>query len=1182
VTDSATETASVNFTVTVDAGITITPAPGALPAAYTNSPYSSGTLQASGGSGSGYKWTISSGSLPTWLSFSATSGASTTLTGTPTSTASAVPFTVQVKDSAGNVQTAAYSVTVDQGVSVTVPGTIPTFYPGDTTYAATTFTASGGAGGPYTYTWAATGGTALPSGLSITQSGANAGLITGTPVNATDASVVSQVIVTAKDSAGNTGASNTVSITIQGKITITTATPLPTGLVNTAYNQQLAASGGSNSFTWSTDGAGTTSLTGVGLTLNSNGTVTGTIGSVKAGSATFTATATDTSNSNHTGSLSMSVTINASLGITTNTITPTYAYGGTTYTSSSIAASGGTGTYTWSVASSSPTSLGALQGYGLNLSSTSGTSITITGPVSASAVTSTTTLDIVLQVKDSNNTIATSATFALTLYPQFTLTPSLTSVAESATITAGQETVTASGGSGSYNFTTVTPPTGMSDSISGSVVSITGTAPATSGSFPFTVIVKDTTTGVSIGSTNDYSLVVNAPGVTVSGNIYVTNACGTTPPSPTMTVKLMQGSTVVQTTTTGSGGVYSFTGVATGSYTIVPSYTGTGITSAFYPASLPITATTNNLTGEQFGVSIGYTVTGTVNYSGGVAGQIYLNLVNNGCGFNNGGVGGTSLHTTGTTSSGTFTIQGVPPGSYTLETFEDPDTLGQGMQNANDPVASNQGVTVIAQPVTVSNPVNLANPTYTTPSANPQFQVSQIMNGALIFYQASTNGSKIEDANEYVVNWSTSSTLGGGTDGNQFLNVAGTHTFKAIGPKGATVWILNNAILPSGSQFQANQSYYFQVRSYNTLAAQTHISGAWSTNGTSTEIVNTSRPCTGTCTAVTSSITIPSSVTINAGAPLYEGFFQQTSNGAPTIYGTVDLSPTTGSALSYTVSVPSGAGWTPFAILDQNLDGLIDAGNPNNTNSNSNGYTVSGSSQTVAGGTLPGTGATVTVGTDYNSSTYNGGTSSGYNINLNVAVGDQLPVAVELESGPNIMYPIDLSDYCQDCGNLKWQTGAQISPVTPTVGDTYTFHVWYLGVTNPSTVTGKVTGWNNGSTLTGPADLVTLISPSVTSTTTPNFSWSVPAVDDNATFQFQLNDNSCTSCNSTIWQVPSNNSNSNGLTSSTTSLSWDVDPTDSTNKSGENPLSTSSQYSWSIQAQDSYNNQAQVSTWFQP
>ncbi|MDR3749879.1 MAG: putative Ig domain-containing protein [Terracidiphilus sp.] len=1178
VTDSASETANANFAITVNAGITITPASSVLPEAYANSSYTSGSITASGGSGTGYKWTISSGSLPSWLSFSTTSGAATTLTGTPTSTASAVSFTVKVTDSVGNVQTAAYSVTVAAGVSVIVPS-IPTFYPGDTTYAATTFTASGGAGAPYTYTWTAIGGTALPSGLSLTQSGTNAGLITGTPVNATSSSVTSQVIVTAKDSAGNTGASTAVSITIQRTITVTTPTPLPTGVLGTAYSTQLAASGGSNSFTWSTDSSGTTSLTGVGLTLNSNGTVTGTSGGVKAGSATFNATATDTSNSNHSGSLSMTVTINASLGISTSSISPTYAYGGSTYTSSSIAASGGTGSYTWSIASTSPTSLATLENYGLNLSSTSGSSITIMGSVTSSTVTTTTTLNITVQVKDSSTpTPATAtATYQLTLYPQFTLVPSLTSVAESATLTAGQETVTAVGGSGSYSFVTVTPPTGMSYSVSGSTVSITGAAPSSAGSYPFTVTVKDTATGVTIGSANNYSLVVNAPGATVKGNISLSNNCGSFS-TPTVTVTLYQGTTQIAQTTTTNGGSYGFSGVPAGNYTITPSYTGTGITSVFYPASLSITASGNTLANENFSASIGYTVTGTVNYTGGVAGQIYLNLINTNCSGNTGS-NGTSLATTGTTSGGTFTIQGVPTGTYTLKTWEDPNYLGQGQQNAVDPVASDQSVAVDYAPVSVSSPVSLANPTYTTPTANPQFTVTQVPNGVLLFYQASQNSNSVEDADTYVVQWSTSSTLGGGSGGGQFATVAGSHTFKAIGPKSSTVWILTNAILTGSNQFQAGQSYFFQARSFNSADSNAHPSG-WFTTSADTSIVNTAAPCSGTCTAVTSSITIPSGVTINSGAPLYEGFYQQIGNGAPTIYATVNTSPTTGSALSYSVSVPSGSGWVPFAILDQNLDGLIDAGNVTNIrNNNSSGYTVSGSSKTVTGVTLPGAGATASVATDYYSSTNNGGSSTGYTLNFDVRVANQLPVAVELESGPNVMYPIDLSNYCQDCGNERWDTSAQLNGVTPSVGDTYTFKVWYLGNSTPSTITGKVVGWNGGSTLTGAADLPTNLSPAVTAGTTPSFSWSVPSADSSATFQFWLNDNTT---GNQIWTVPSNNSNSNGLSSSVTSLAWDVDPTDSTNTSSESTLNANNTYSWTVEATDSYNNQAQASTWFQP
>ncbi len=1178
VTDSSTATASANFTITVDAGITITPSPGALATGYTGSSYTSGNITASGGSGSGYTWTVSSGALPAGVNFSTTTGATTTLTGTPTTVASPASFTLKVTDSANNTQTAAYTITVDVGVSVSGPTTL-TYYPGATP--STTFTASGGTGGPYTYTWAAAPSSTLPNGLTL----ATGGAIQGTPANSTDTAVTSNVIVTATDSSGNHTGTADVAITIQGTVTITTTSPLPGGGAGQPYSAPLAASGGNGSYTWTTDTTGTNNLAAIGLALSSGGLVSNTT-TTTVGTETFAATATD-GNGHASTPVTFSVTI-STFAITTSALSPTYAYGGGSYTGS-ITAVGGVSPYTWSIASGSATSASQLASYGLSLGSSTTLSNSISGTVTSSAVTTTTVLSIEVQIKDSTNATATQ-TYSLTLYPQLQLTANLPNVAEGATLTAGQETVTATGGSGSYSFTTLSGlPSGLSFSTSGNVVSIVGTAPSTPGTNNFTVEVQDTTTGATFGSSNDESITVNGPGVTVGGSIALTNYCGNSsipnvPDATVVNLYTSPGNSLVASTTTSSGN-FSFTNVAAGSYTITPSYTGTGIQSAFYPASMPITVSTNDLTNENFGAALGYTVSGTVNYSGGVAGQIYLNLVSNYCG-ENGAVAGTSLATTGTTSGGTFTINGVPPGNnYTLETWEDPSTLGQGVQNATDPVATSQSVTVNLAPLTDSTAVNLSNPAYTTPSANPEFQVTQIPNGVLLFYQASTNGSKIEDANGYVLNWSTSSTLGGGTDGNQFLNLAGTHTFIPTGPKSATVWFLSNAILTGSNKFTVGDSYYFQVRSYNTLATQTHISGAWWTNGTATQILSTATPCPGTgmCTSVTSSITIPSGVTINAGVPLYEGFYQNSSTGgAPTIaVSTGVASPVAGNTYTYTVSVPSGSGWVPIGILDQNLDGQIDAGDVDDANSNSNGYTVSGGTATVPGVTLPSTGATVSVGTDYTSSTYSGGSFTGYSLYIQANVANQLPVAVELESGPNIMYPIDMSNYCQDCGNVRWSISDSLNGVTPTVGDTYTFKVWYLGNSTPSTITGQVTGWNGGSTLVGPSDLATLNSPYETSTTTPNFSWSVPSADSSDVFQFYLNDNNI-SGNNTIWEVPSSNSSLNGLPSSTTSLTWDVDPTDGTNKSTESTLNASHTYNWSIEATDSNNNQVTTSTWFQP
>jgi len=94
---------------------------------------------------------------------------------------------------------------------------------------------------------------------------------------------------------------------------------------------------------------------------------------------------------------------------------------------------------------------------------------------------------------------------------------------------------------------------------------------------------------------------------------------------------------------------------------------------------------------------------------------------------------------------------------------------------------------------------------------------------------------------------------------------------------------------------------------------------------------------------------------------------------------------------------------------------------------------------------------------------------------------------------------------------------------------------------------------------------------------TPNFSWTDPANASNYTYQFWL----CCDSNGTIWQIPGNNSNSNGFSSSITSITWGVDPTGSGNLPNVSSLSGSTNYSWQIQASDTNGNSAQVQVSFE-
>ncbi len=211
---------------------------------------------------------------------------------------------------------------------------------------------------------------------------------------------------------------------------------------------------------------------------------------------------------------------------------------------------------------------------------------------------------------------------------------------------------------------------------------------------------------------------------------------------------------------------------------------------------------------------------------------------------------------------------------------------------------------------------------------------------------------------------------------------------------------------------------------------------------------------------------------------------------------------------------------------------------------------------------------------------YNAGTSStGYNLNFDVREGNKLPVAVTLMSGPNVINPVDISNYCTGCGNVQFQYYVPLNGDTPNVGDAYTFKITYSDSSSDTeTITGKVTGWNGTTTLVGADDVASNMLPNDQESLQPTFLWDVPSVDTSDIFSFYLFDPS----NNVLWQIPGANSNSNGLPSSITSLNWGIDPTDPNNDLTPGfVLTDQTVYSWELNAQDSFGNQALSSVSFQ-
>jgi hypothetical protein len=687
----------------------------------------------------------------------------------------------------------------------------------------------------------------------------------------------------------------------------------------------------------------------------------------------------------------------------------------------------------------------------------------------------------------------------------------------------------------------------ISDATPGAVIHYTadGSTPTSSSAVytgTYTVSSSETLQAIAVASgyatsaaaSASYTITGSTSTYGVSGQVILGNGCGASVPAITMTLSF--GGTTVQTTTTDSSGNFSFTGVPNDTYTVTPSITGP--TSAFYPATQSVTVSGGN-SSTSFNANLGYTVSGTVAYSGSKTGQIYLALQPTTCG--GGGTEGTSI-----SSAGAYTIHGVPPGSYTLQAFM--DNVGYGVLNAANPTGST-GAIVSSANLTSQN-VTLADPgTVTVGSAPSLKQVNSFNNGVIVQYKAVTS-SNVEQPSSYTLQWSTTSA---------FTAIAGSQTFHANGTH-SNFWLLNNssnaAQCTSCSTLSDGNTYYFRV--YGSSAGT--ATGPYST---------VYGPVTVGAPAGGNAVTGTVSFTGTAAGPLYTGFFDQSTNN---FYG--EYIPSPSSPQTYSVQVPTGSNYLFVGIVDQNNDGVIDAGDINNTGEGNNiSATVISGPTSNENLTLPSASASTTVTTQNYLSTTSGSSSQSYSLNYVVDGLLKQPVAVSLASGPNAITPVDIA-LCggpgSNCGH-GFQINLNTGATAPTVGDTYTFNVIYSDTTT-GTLTASVSAVLSAFATNLSPQTGTSIS------TTPTFTWTDPANPGNYLYSFSL----CCSSNSNIWDIPGDNSNSNGMSSSITSITWGTDPTGGGSTPSLGSLVLGTTYTWQITVQDSNGNTAVTQVPYQP
>ena len=652
---------------------------------------------------------------------------------------------------------------------------------------------------------------------------------------------------------------------------------------------------------------------------------------------------------------------------------------------------------------------------------------------------------------------------------------------------------------------------------------------------PATVNLINVQVRDSLGAvaSNTYAITVNAQGSQVSGQISLSNNCGNGVTLPPMTLSI--NTVPAKQVTSDSEGQFQFSGIPAGTWTITPSITGPS--SLFSPATRSVTVSGNDVNGMAFSAQLGYTVSGTVAYAGAKTGTTYIFLTNGNC-------SGSSLGTS-IAAPGDFTVQGVPPGDYNLTAGM--DTLGFGYANASDPTGTTENVVVTGSNLT-GRIVTMADPSDYTLSTGPGLNgISATDTGVVIAFDpitsTSSNGNKTELPISYTLQWSASADF----------SSPSSYSFKAGGADGTGVWFLNNGTNGMTGTFANGTPYYFRARGVSPTG-----NGPWTVYGGATT------PTAVTPNAPTGGNVLSGAVTFSGTAtgPLMVGVFDQDSGHA---YATRIANPV--SPQKYTVQVPTGSNYFFFVILDQNNDGMIDSGDMSNTGNNNTTTAISG--DTTLDLTLSTANSTAKVTTQHWQQITPGGTSSGYSLNFEVRQGIKLPVAVQLISGPNIIHPIDLAK-CVSCGSNQFQYYASIGSSTPVVGDTYTFQVSYADG-SPETVQAGVTAALNA--------FATNLAPITGSSnsTTPTFTWTDPANASNYSYQFWISGN-----NGNIWQIPGNNSNSDGFSSSITSITWGTDPTGGGSLPSVGSLTPGTNYVWQIQVRDSDGNSTQTQVSYQP
>lgn len=334
----------------------------------------------------------------------------------------------------------------------------------------------GASGGSGSNTWSAPSG--LPAWLTLSSSG----VLSGTPTSTATSSIKVQVTDSTNPAQVVT---KTFTVTVAPDILKITTTSLPVAVAGASYSATLEAVGGTPSYSWTSTGLPT------GLSLSSEGVISGTPTTSGTTPVTFTVTDSGIPTPQHSSSTLDLTVAPGTLAITTSSLPN--AVTGLGYFAD-LDAQGGVTPYHWSVVSGTlppGTTLGAVN--------------SVVGDI-AGVPSQTGTYSFTIEVTDSESpSVSTTQNLSITVNPA----PLVIATTSLATATQGDPytaNITTTGGTLPLAFAVSkgSPPQGLSLNSASGVLSGVPTKP---GSYSFSATVTDSGTPVQSASIN-YVLVV--------------------------------------------------------------------------------------------------------------------------------------------------------------------------------------------------------------------------------------------------------------------------------------------------------------------------------------------------------------------------------------------------------------------------------------------------------------------------------------------------------------------------------------------------------------------------------------------------------------------------------------------------------------------------------------------------